>query len=467
MTQNAARLTSCEHRSISCSKRVAIASVRVVDVLCLITRVQRHTSVDFTFPGVISIECVIHAVLSLMPRVPWLYIGQLLSQTQCHRGVTWRPESQQSRTLNMTINSCQRHGAISRVTHSRTSYPPLSRSYCRRVHVTRAMSRRVAWTSFELRCNSIPSTLPSRQLSRCSSRLPPEPCCSSHRSRSGQYFYPALGWRCPDSSHVLWLHLQRGPVWHITSALAIQELKMRASCLDANFTAKPLNPAERSGTFQHMVLSLPAFTFGSQYGAASQRTSCTSPAMKNRFVPAPRNKPGTPLQISSHSRRILVEDGWLSETTTFHHFPSPQCHGVFIQLWHAHRWTCQRARPRPWQRLLRRRQHWQCSWPSTTDVFLVEQVEARRVHLRTGGLLSPWLHSLPWERCGEWPPPVPLRSTSAHVATMSGVVAPFSAARSPSQRGQPSWPPTWVRPQDTCVVLEVCVCCGGALSGVW
>ena len=55
-------------------------------------------------------------------------------------------------------------------------------------------------TNFEPRCNPLLSMLPSRRPCRCSSRLPPASCCPSRRSRSAQYFFSALGWRCPHSS---------------------------------------------------------------------------------------------------------------------------------------------------------------------------------------------------------------------------------------------------------------------------
>ena len=57
---------------------------------------------------------------------------------------------------------------------------------------------------------------------------------------------------------------------------------------------------------------------------------------------------------------------------------------------------------------------------------------ARQTIRTTSGPPRHWWSSVPHssERCGEWPPPVQPRSTSAHVATMSGVAAPSSAARS-------------------------------------
>ena len=196
-----------------------------------------------------------------MTRVPWLYIGQVLSQTQCHRGVTWRPQSHQSRTRNMTIKSVR--GMAPAVGSLIPNVIPTI------VKIILPTCTRNTGNVKEC-CGPASNSGAIPYCQRCQVVNPADAPPPATRT---MLFFPQVS-QCPVFSIPPWaggVHIHPTPMaasaarraWHIPSALAIQELKMRASCLEANFTAKPLNPAERSGTFQHMVLSLPAFTFGS------------------------------------------------------------------------------------------------------------------------------------------------------------------------------------------------------------
>ena len=114
-------------------------------------------------------------------------IGQFLAPNVLPSSVLqsshpWRPQSHYSRTL---------------ATASPNMIP--SRSSCQREHAHEKCQDSEYATDqyFNIRCNPLLSTLPSRRPDRCSTHLPPAPFCSSRRSRSARYFYTALGWRCP------------------------------------------------------------------------------------------------------------------------------------------------------------------------------------------------------------------------------------------------------------------------------
>ena len=117
-------------------------------------------------PTRVVIECVIHAVFSLQPSVPWLYIGQVLSQISCHRRVTWRPQFHQSHTRNMTIKSVRGMApAVGLLApESDTHRVKIILPTCTR---NAGNVKTVLRTNFELKCNPLLSTQPADAHSAC------------------------------------------------------------------------------------------------------------------------------------------------------------------------------------------------------------------------------------------------------------------------------------------------------------
>ena len=154
-------------------------------------------------------------------------------------------------------------------------------------------------TNFELRCSPSLSTLPSRRPCRCSSRLPPAPCCASRRSRSARYFYTSLGWRCPHSSH------SSGCCCSMARPAGLHS-RISETGTEVEGSQSPWRQTSGRG-FGFSVLQQNGrrpystrFCHCHQYGEAFT-TSWSSPAIRNRSVPEPRSKTALSLPISSHS----------------------------------------------------------------------------------------------------------------------------------------------------------------------
>ena len=116
----------------------------------------------------------------------------------------WRPLSHHSRSLSTghllapnVFNERQRHGVLGQLTREPEHDTVKIILPRERAHGQCQDSEFAADQYFNIRYNPLLSTLPCRQPDRCSTHLPPAPCCSSRGSRSAQYFYTALGWRCP------------------------------------------------------------------------------------------------------------------------------------------------------------------------------------------------------------------------------------------------------------------------------